>query len=154
MSICPERAGLSRAAGKYNRDMFFRRKRPREVTFQERLEALGRAGFAIESLGAGRVRIVKDTCAAEVQDVPGGLPRIDLAGVLVGGEIGLLVDGGYQKFLRTSSGKKAPALATDLKSLHDFQEDLREALGQDSLYNQSLGTTCDLHAYDRLDGRG
>ncbi len=68
-------------------------------------------------------------------------------------EIATLVDGGFQKFLRTESGHQFPALATDLKALHDFQEDLRETLGIQSLYNQSLGTTCDAHNYDRLSGR-
>jgi len=48
---------------------------------------------------------------------------------------------------------RRPALASDLKRLQAFQEDLREALGIESLYNQSLGTVCDSHQYDRLSGR-
>ena len=50
----------------------------------------------------------------------------------MGGEIGSLVDGGYQKFFRTPSGKTKPALASELKALHDFEEDLKEGLGQES----------------------
>ncbi|HSW50817.1 MAG TPA: hypothetical protein VLH09_11615, partial [Bryobacteraceae bacterium] len=64
-----------------------------------------------------------------------------------------LVDGGFQKFLETPSGRRRPALAAELKRLHDFQADLREALGLKSLYNESLGTVSDRHAYDRLTGR-
>ncbi len=133
--------------------MFFRRERPKEITFEERLDRLRKAGFAVEPQGAGRVRTSKNNCTADVEDVPGGLPRVGRAGVVVGSEIGLLVDGGFQKFFRTPSGKRVPALASDLKGLHDFQEDLREALDLVSLYNESLGTTCDLHVYDRVEGR-
>jgi len=71
----------------------------------------------------------------------------------VGDEIGLLVDGGYQKFFRTPKGRKVPALAEHLKALHAFQEDLKEALGLVSLYNEGLGTTFDQHMYDRVKGR-
>jgi len=70
----------------------------------------------------------------------------------VAAEIAALVDGGYQKFWRAGN-RRVPALAQQLKALHDFEEDLREALGLESLYNTSLGTTNDLHVYDRLAGR-
>ena len=56
-------------------------------------------------------------------------------------------------FWRTPSGKRVPALATQLKALHNFEEDLKEGLGLPSLYNQSLGTTSDLHLYDRVEHR-
>ena len=56
-------------------------------------------------------------------------------------------------FLKTASGKQLPALAPQLKALHAFDEDLREGLGITSLYNQSLGTTCDDHLYDRVKDR-
>ncbi len=133
--------------------MFFRRERPKEITFEDRLDALRKAGFTVEPQGAGRARIERDNCAAEVEDIPGGPPRLGNAGVCVGDEIARLVDGGYQKLLQTPSGKRVPALASDLKALHRFEEDAREALGLPSLYNQSLGTTCDYHIYDRLEGR-
>ena len=48
-------------------------------------------------------------------------------------------------FWRSPSGRTAPALATHLKALHAFEEDLKEGLGLPSLYNESLGTTSDLH---------
>ena len=72
---------------------------------------------------------------------------------MMAGEIGLLVDGGFQKFWHTSSGRKAPAIAGQLKTLHAFQEDLREALGLESLFNEALGTVNDLHLYDRVKDR-
>jgi hypothetical protein len=75
------------------------------------------------------------------------------AGWLVRGEIGALTDSGYQKFFLTRSGHRQPALASDLKALHDFQEDLREALGQTSLYNESLGTVSTFYLYDRVKDR-
>jgi len=46
-----------------------------------------------------------------------------------------------------------PALASQLHALHGFEEDLRAALGVDSLYNTSLGTINDVHNYDRVEGR-
>jgi hypothetical protein len=71
----------------------------------------------------------------------------------VGSEIAHLVHGGYQMFLQTAAGKQLPALAPHLKALHAFDEDLREGLGITSLYNESLGTTCDDHLYDRVKDR-
>jgi len=73
--------------------------------------------------------------------------------VLVGDEIALLVNEGYQMFLVTPSGKELPAQADQLKALHAFDEDLREGLGLTSLYNLSLGTVSDEHLYDRVTDR-
>ena len=52
---------------------------------------------------------------AIVEDAGGGKVKLGKAGVLVGGEIALLISGGYQMFLRTPSGKELPALASQLK---------------------------------------
>ena len=71
----------------------------------------------------------------------------------MGSEIGSLVDGGYQKFFRTPSGKTKPATAAELKAIHDFEEDLKEALGLESLYNESLGTVSTFYLYDRVKDR-
>src|SRR5262249_13779641 len=87
------------------------------------------------------------------EDAGSGQVSIGKAGVLVGNEIAHLVHGGYQMFLRTPSGKELPALAPQLKALHSFDEDLREGLGLTSLYNLSLGTTCDDPLYDRVKDR-
>ncbi|MBS1806414.1 MAG: hypothetical protein JST28_23970 [Acidobacteria bacterium] len=73
-------------------------------------------------------------------------------GVLVRGEIARLLDRGYQKFIKTAQFE-LPATAAQLQAIHQFQEELTQAIGGISLYNQSLGTTSDLYEYDRLRGR-
>lgn len=104
--------------------------------------------------GAGGIEVRRGRCAAYLRPDAAGGPEVVRAGVLVSGEPAALVDGGFQKFLETPSGRRRPASSADLAELHDFQEDLTEALGLKSLYNQSLGTVCARHAYDRLSGRG
>ena len=133
--------------------MFFRRESPHVPSFDERLEILKQHGFEITREEPGRARVSRNGCAAVIEDVPGDHPRVNKAGVLTGEEIGLVVHGGYQMFVRTPSGRTRPALASQLKTLHSFEEDLREGLGLVSLYNTSLGTVCDLHLYDRLEDR-
>jgi hypothetical protein len=133
--------------------MFFRREKPRQITFENYLDTLRSAGFKVESLGSGGARVSKLGCAAILKDNGTQHPEIGKVGVVIGNEIGYLVDGGFQKFLRTDSGRKEPAAAPHLRALHDFQEDLKEALGLTSLYNQGLGTTSDQHMYDRVKGR-
>ena len=138
----------------YTERMFFRHKAAEKPKFADDLAKARAAGFAVEELAGGRVRVSRNGIAAEIEDVPGCPPRIaHRAGVTMGGEIATLVDGGYQKFLQTPGGKRRPALADDLKSIHAFQEDLREALGLVSLYNQSLGTVSDQYIYDRVEER-
>jgi hypothetical protein len=73
-------------------------------------------------------------------------------GVLVKGEISRLLDRGYQKFIRTSQ-YELPATAAQLQAIHAFSEELRQLIGEVSLYNESLGTTSDVYLYDRLTGR-
>jgi hypothetical protein len=63
------------------------------------------------------------------------------------------VDAGFQKYWLAPSGARAAATAEQLKALHNFEEDLREALGLVSLYNESLGTVNGLHLYDRVKDR-
>jgi len=73
-------------------------------------------------------------------------------GYLVAGEIAKLVDRGYYKFLRTSKAE-LPATADHLQAIHQFTEELKEATGATSLYNESLGTVNDDCLYDRLEDR-
>ena len=135
----------------YNRSrMFFRRKQKAEVTFETRLEALRQAGFETVSQPDGRVKVSKHGSAALVSD--GRPPHIARAGWMIGEATALLEDEGYQKFW-VCGGRTIPALASQLEAVHEFEEDLREALGIESLYNTSLGTTNDVHYYDRLEGR-
>jgi hypothetical protein len=37
--------------------------------------------------------------------------------------------------------------------VHRFAEELRQVVGEPSLYNESLGTTSDSYLYDRVKGR-
>jgi hypothetical protein len=133
--------------------MFFRRETPKQFTFEDRVANLKQFGFEIVRESPDKVRVTRGGCGAIVENAGGGKVKIGKAGVRMGNEIAMLVSGGYQMFLRTPSGREAPALATHLKALHTFDEDLREGLGLTSLYNLSLGTTSDEHLYDRIVGR-
>jgi len=127
--------------------MLFRRRPPRRPpSFEERLERLRASGFETRPEADGPVRVSRGRCAALI----GNPPHIRQAGRVLGDEMGLLVDAGYQKFWRTPNGQCAPALADELRELHAFEQDLREALGLESWYNTSLGTVNDLHEYDRV----
>jgi hypothetical protein len=132
--------------------MFFRREKQRQLTFSDRLDALKSAGFDVQADGS-KARVSKHGCAATLVDRGSDLPAATKAGAIVGKEIGMLVNGGYQQFFVTPGGKRFPALAQQLRALHDFNEDLREALGDISYYNEGLGTTSDQHMYDRVHGR-
>jgi hypothetical protein len=77
---------------------------------------------------------------------------IGRAGVLESGEIGHILDKGYQKFIK-SAHHEVPATADHLRSLHKFSEELRQLTGNISLYNESLGTVSDEYMYDRVKGR-
>jgi hypothetical protein len=132
--------------------MFFRRKRVETPTFRERLENARRLGFTEETAG-GETRIARGNCAIDVRNENDIVRASSRAGMLLGGEIAALVDGGFQKFLRTPSGKRRPATAEDLEALHAFEEDLKEALGEQSYYNESLGTVSTFYLYDRVENR-
>lgn len=133
--------------------MFFRREKPRQLTFEERLDQLKQLGFEVARDASGRILAKRGGFAATVEDAGGGRVKLGKSGLLVGGEIAVLVHAGYQMFLRTPSGKEFPARADQLQTLHDFTEDLREGLGLPSLYNLSLGTVSEDHLYDRLEQR-
>jgi hypothetical protein len=133
--------------------MFFRRERLKTSTFAERLENLRKAGFNVTSLSGGEVRVVRGDCAVDLREENGVVRAVSPAGILMGDEIGALVDGGFQKFFRTPGGKKKPALADELKALHAFEEDIAEALGKESYYNESLGTVSTFYLYDRVKDR-
>jgi hypothetical protein len=133
--------------------MFFRRVHLKNPTFAERLENLRNAGIAIAPMAGGVVRASRGSCAVDLKDENGTVAIAGRVGMAQGSEIGALVDGGYQKFFQTPSGGKKPALADELQALHDFEEDLKEGLGQESYYNQSLGTVSTFYLYDRVKDR-
>ena len=88
---------------------------PQQETFEEHLAKLKQAGFEVEREAPGRARVLRGGNGAIVEDAGGGKVKLGKAGVLVAGEIALLISGGYQMFLRTPSGKEVPALAPQLK---------------------------------------
>jgi hypothetical protein len=128
-------------------------------TFNDVVALLGGQRFDVAPAqdGAKRtpnaVQVRKYGCAAEIAAAPDGTVEI-LArpGWLLNGEIARLVDRGYQKFLKTSK-LEIPATADHLRAIHEFAEELGEAIGATSLYNQALGTTSDVYNYDRVKGR-
>ncbi|MBV8436264.1 MAG: hypothetical protein JOY95_01975 [Silvibacterium sp.] len=130
--------------------MFFRPERPKILSFAERVDLLRQAGFGTEQLPDGRVKITKHGVGAIAGDTARNAPEIEKAGVLIGNEIATLLNGGYQMFLETPSGRRLPATADQLKALHEFEADVKDALGLTDLYNTSLGTTSRKHVYDRV----
>lgn len=134
--------------------MFFRRERPKHLSFEDHMNAARTAGFKVELVHGGKTRVERNGVAAIFAPGPDGVPRAtERAGVVMGKEIGTLTDEGFQKFFTTPGGKRKPALAEELKEIHNFQEDLREALGIETLYNEALGTVSNLYLYDRVEGR-
>jgi len=133
--------------------MFFRRETPKVPTFSERLEQLRKAGFTVAVAPGGVTCVSRDGCAVDLSDESGLAHAASRAGIEMGPEIGALVDGGYQKFFRTPSGRQKPATAAELKALHAFEEDLHQALGQQTYYNESLGTVSTFYLYDRVKDR-
>ncbi len=73
-------------------------------------------------------------------------------GWVLGGQVSTLLDRGYQKFFTTPKLTVA-ATADGLKAIHRFAEELREIIGEPSLYNESLGSVSDSYLYDRVKNR-
>jgi hypothetical protein len=128
-------------------------------TFNDVLALLGGQRFDVAPAhdGAKRtpnaVQVRKYGCAAEIAAAPDGSVEI-LArpGWLLNGEIARLLDRGYQKFIKTSK-LEVPATADHLRAIHEFSEELNEAIGATILYNEALGTTSNVYNYDRVKGR-
>jgi hypothetical protein len=133
--------------------MFFRRATPQKLNFDDRLQQLRAAGFTVEPGASGAVKVARGETALEIRETAGAVECTAPAGVVMGDEIGSLVDGGYQKFFRTPTGRSLPATADELKAIHTFEEDVKDALGLQSWYNQSLGTVSTYYLYDRVKDR-
>lgn len=132
--------------------MFFKRQKAQEATFSSQLDRLRSAGYTVEQSG-GAVRVSKGKLGAHVgQGSPQAISILEV-GLVLGSELAVLTDLGFQKIFLTPSGKKTAALAEHLTALHAFEEDLRETVGLISLYNQGLGTTNEKHLYDRVQDR-
>jgi hypothetical protein len=133
--------------------MFTRREKPKVPTFEERLQTMGRMGILSAKKGPGSAAVMRSIAAGVVKETGANTYLIASAGIVMGNEIGELVDGGNQKFWLTKSGKKQPALAEELREVHALVEDVREALGMTSLYNEGLGSVNTHHLYDRVRDR-
>ncbi len=131
-------------------------KKTQQRTFQDVLSTLGTQHFDVAAgsrATPGSFQVRKYGCAAEISSAKdGSVELLTRAGWLLNGEIARLVDRGYQKFLKTSH-LEIPATAEQLRAIHRFSEELKEASGAMSLYNESLGTTSDRYLYDRVLGR-
>lgn len=128
------------------------------------LDGLRAAGFECTSVSSSpeRIRVMKHNSAALFERQADNAFRLaQPPGYLFKGEIGRLWDAGYQKFWLLGpptdepfNEPRRPALAEQLQALHAFSEELKSALGVPSFYNESIGSTCEVTAYDRLQGRG
>jgi hypothetical protein len=130
-----------------------------ERTFDEAVQWLRDHSFDIlEAPGTKKRVFIKKygvSAAIEKADEPNnedGVKVFARPGYLINGEISKLVDRGYQKFLMTTKSE-VPATSDHLKAVHDFTEELKEATGMSSLYNESLGTVSDSYHYDRVKDR-
>jgi len=123
-----------------------------QKTFEDALSWLRDHGFDVtEAPGtSGRVFLRKYNVSAAIQKADNdGVKIFAYPGYLIGSEISKLINKGYQQFLKTSKNE-VPATADHLKALHQFSEELKEALGIPSLYNESLGTVSEAYQYDRI----
>jgi hypothetical protein len=126
-----------------------------ERTFEDALSWLRDHSFdLLEAPGTqGRVFVRKYNVSAAIQkDGEDGVKIFAYPGYLVGSEISKLVNRGYQQFLKTAK-TEIPATADHLKALQQFTEEMKEALGLPSLYNESLGTVSESYQYDRVADR-
>jgi hypothetical protein len=124
-------------------------------SYEEALAWVRDHGFDVtEAPGTtARVFLRKYNVSAAIQKAPDDAVKIfAYPGYLIGSEISKLINRGYQQFLKTSK-TEIPASADHLKSLQSFSEELKEALGLPSLYNESLGTVSESYHYDRIENR-
>lgn len=133
--------------------MFFKRPKPRELSFSEHLDNLRTAGFQVQAGPQGATLVTRNRLGALLSEGRDGKPQILDTGIVLGGELAVLTDIGFQKIFLAPSGRRTAALAEHLHALHAFKEDLVEVLGLESLYNEGLGTVNEKHLYDRVAGR-
>ena len=134
-------------------------KKAQQRSFNDVLATLGTQRFDVAPAQEGAKRtpnafkVSKYNCAAEIGPAPDGRPALlSRPGWLLNGEISRILDRGYQKFLKTSR-LEIPASADHLRAIHAFSEELKEATGELSLYNEAMGTTSNIYEYDRVKGR-
>jgi hypothetical protein len=117
------------------------------------LEKLHTFGFAVGNT-RGVARVEKYGSGAEFRRMPDDTYQMTiLPSIILSSQFTRLWDAGYQKFLLLDDGRKYPAQAEQLVNLRKFNEELRSALGVPTYYNEALGSTCRITAYDRVKGR-
>jgi|ERR1035438_2107558 hypothetical protein len=124
-------------------------------TYEEALAWVRDHGFDVTDAPGTNARVFlrKYNVSAAIQKAPDdGVKIFAYPGYLIGSEISKLINRGYQQFLKTSK-TEIPATADHLKALQSFSEELKEALGLPSLYNESLGTVSESYHYDRIENR-
>jgi hypothetical protein len=124
-------------------------------TYEEALAWVRDHGFDVTDAPGTNARVFlrKYNVSAAIQKAPDDAVKIfAYPGYLIGSEISKLINRGYQQFLKTSK-TEMPATADHLKALQSFSEELKEALGLPSLYNESLGTVSESYHYDRIENR-
>jgi hypothetical protein len=129
-------------------------KTPVAKTYEEAIAWLRDHGFdLLEAPGVqNRVFVKHYNCSAALEKTGGGVKIFAYPGFLIGGEIAKLINRGYQQFFKTTK-TEVPATADQLTALHQFTEELKEAIGAPSLYNESLGTVSGNYIYDRVQHR-
>ena len=131
------------------------KKKRHQLDFEQTISQLKAHGFEAIPYAQieGAMLVTKHGAGAVLVASPGAPAAFVVGpGVVVRGEVGRLLDRGYQKFIKTSQCE-IPATATQLQAIHAFSEELKQGCGSISLYNESLGTTSDVYQYDRLQGR-
>lgn len=124
-------------------------------SYEDSVSWLRSHGFDIlEAPGTqGRIFLKKNNVSAAIERTSDGTTKMfAYPGYLVGGEISKLVNKGYQQVLKTTK-TEVGATEDHLRALHSFAEELKEATGLPSLYNESLGTVSESYHYDRVQGR-
>jgi hypothetical protein len=129
----------------------------------ETLDRLRTADFEVASVSSDpeRIRVMQGTCALLLErQADKSLVLCQKPGLVIKGEIARLWDAGYQKFwlLTSPSGDpftetRQPAQAAHLQALYAFEEAVKHTLGIPSFYNESIGSTNKVTAYDRVHGR-
>ena len=131
-------------------------KKVKPRTYDEVLTQLRSLKFDVQEVPgvANQVRVSKYGAAAVIARAKegNGVALVTKPGVVLGGEIAILLDRGFQKFFKTVK-MEIPATADKLKAEHLFAEELREVTGEVSLYNEALGSVSDEYMYDRVKGR-
>ena len=126
------------------------------ASFNQWIERLKEADFLVHAEGSGvriQLQISKHGCGAVLEASGSGEPRFAVRpGLETKQGLAHLIDRGFQKFWQEGEWQ-VPALSTQLKALHRFDQDLRAVMAVTALYNEALGTVSSRYVYDRLEGR-